>query len=104
MFEKIFVVLETRPAGHEIISCLCGLRSLGAREARLAYFLSVNKAFAAAFVVASVVSSAGEIKPLVQISDGAPRCGLIKEVFLGSVSHIMARHGKAHLLLVPLIR
>jgi len=52
MFEKIFVALETKPADHEILSCMGGLRSLGAREAHLAYFLTVNEAFAASFEVA----------------------------------------------------
>jgi nucleotide-binding universal stress UspA family protein len=97
MFEKIFVALETKPADHEILSCMGGLRSLGAREAHLAYFLTVNEAFAASFEVAveglradlaglkekleeqgfkvaaraAVASSAGEINRLIQAADAS---------------------------------
>jgi nucleotide-binding universal stress UspA family protein len=35
---------------------------------------------------------------------GSQGRGLIQEMFVGSVSHTMARRGTAHLLLVPMVR
>ncbi|GAB4346139.1 MAG: hypothetical protein Kow0089_23360 [Desulfobulbaceae bacterium] len=52
MFEKIFVAMEMDPAAHEIISCLGGLKPLGARKAFLAHYLNVSEAIAASFEVA----------------------------------------------------
>jgi nucleotide-binding universal stress UspA family protein len=118
MFDNIFVALETKPADHEILSCMGGLRSLGAREAHLAYFLTVNEAFAASFEVAveglradlagltekleeqgykvaaraAVASSAGEINRQIQAADaslvvvGAPPGTLAGEMLFGGVT------------------
>jgi len=124
MFEKIFVALETRPADHEILSCMGGLRSLGAREAHLAYFLTVNEAFAASFEVAveglradlaglkekleeqgfkvearaAVASSAGEINRQIQTADcslvvvGTPAGTLAEELLFGGVTTAILHH------------
>ncbi|MDY0351361.1 MAG: universal stress protein [Desulfobulbaceae bacterium] len=124
MFAKIFVALETKPAEHEILSCMGGLRSLGAREAHLAYFLTVNEAFAASFEVAveglradlgglkekleeqgfkveaqaAVASSAGEINHRIQAADaslvvvGAPPGTLAGELLFGGVPPAILHH------------
>lgn len=124
MFEKIFVALETKPAEHEILSCMGGLRSLGAREAHLTYFLTVNEAFAASFEVAveglradlaglkekleeqglkvaaraAVASSAGEINRLIQawspslVVVGAPPGTLAGEMLFGGVTTAILHH------------
>lgn len=125
MFKKIFVALETKPADHEILSCMGGLRSLfGASEAHLAYFLSVNEAFAASFEVAvdllhlelaglkekleeqgftveaqaAVASSAGEINRLIQAEEaslvvvGTPAVTLGKEFLFGGITTAILHH------------
>lgn len=125
MFKKIFVALETKPADHEILSCMGGLRSLlGAREAHLAYFLSVDEAFAASFEVAveglrtelaelkkkleeqgykvdaqtAVASSVGEINRLIEAGEaslvvvGTPAESLGKEFLIGGVTTAILHH------------
>lgn len=125
MFKKVFVALETRPADHELLSCMGGLRSLlGASEAHLAYFLSVNEAFAASFEVAvdllrdelarlktkleeqgfkveaqaAVASTAGEINRLIQAGEaslvvvGTPAETLGREFLLGGVTTAILHH------------
>lgn len=52
MFKKIFVAMEMDPAAHEIISCMGGLKSLGAKESHLVHYLNVSEAIAASFEVA----------------------------------------------------
>ncbi|MDW7774433.1 MAG: universal stress protein [Desulfobulbaceae bacterium] len=118
MFAKIFVALETKPEEHEILSCMGGLRALGAREAHLTYFLTVNEAFAASFETAvesiradlaglkekleeqglkveaqaAVASSAGEINRRIQAAEaslvvvGTPALTLGREFLFGGVT------------------
>lgn len=124
MFEKIFVALETKPADHEILSSMGGLRSLGVREAHLVYFLTVNESFAASFEVAverlradlaglkekleeqgfkvearaAVASSTGEINRLIQAADasivvvGAPPGSLAGEFLFGGITTAILHH------------
>ena len=124
MFEKIFVALETKPADHEILSCMGGLRSLGAGAAHLAYFLTVNESFAASFEVAvdriraelaglkekleeqgfkveaqaAVASTAGEINRQIEAANvslvvvGTPAVTLGREFLFGGVTTAILHH------------
>jgi nucleotide-binding universal stress UspA family protein len=135
MFEKIFVALELNSAAHEIVSCLGGLKSIGAREAYLIQYLTVNEIIAKAVEVSvdqlrseldelktdleqqgfkveaetAIASSAAGINRSIQAKNvtliviGEPVSSLEKEVLYGGVATTILHHQEKPILVYRLL-
>jgi hypothetical protein len=91
MFSRLIIATDLSPASFAVLNCLGGLKALGAKQCLLLQCLSLQ---------AEITRSIGERNAHLVVMGSQGR-GFVKELFLGSVSHNVARHSDAAVLLIP---